>query len=91
MKAEQLLVMVEPPRSPTKPVKEEKEGSAMCCLCIPRGRISMTANFDRLQVFPGERFAFYLSVRNDSSMDVRATKIKVCMMTLLSSAGLFRA
>ena len=87
MKAEQLLVMVEPPRSPTKPVKEEKEGSAMCCLCIPRGRISMTANFDRLQVFPGERFAFYLSVRNDSSMDVRATKIKLMRTIRLRADG----
>lgn len=85
--AKQSLVIVEPPHAPTEPIKDYKEGSALCCLCIPRGKIRIEAHFDRLQVFPGERFGFHLIVDNDSSMNVNSTKTKLMRVIELKAKG----
>ena len=74
--------------SAMQPARGDKAGQVLLLCCIPRGRITLSAAFDRAAYMAGETAGIKANILNESESDVQNMKVSlVRTITLRDSLG----
>ncbi|KAK3245281.1 hypothetical protein CYMTET_45138 [Cymbomonas tetramitiformis] len=70
------------------PEAKMKEGQVCCLCCIPRGKVTLTARFDKNAYIAGETAQILVDCRNESGVNIDDTVCKLmCTITLEDEHG----
>ena len=71
-----------------QPARGEKAGQVLLLCCIPRGRVTLSAAFDRAAYMAGETAGIRANIKNESEQDVQCMHVKlVRTISLRDSVG----